>query len=189
MKENRTFKFVVEVVRRDQFSIDLCQWCYTLEITIFYGYIGFNFFPAEFNCCLCLNHLHYFLPNSRYFKASFSNIKVKSAHHEKFLKMPKGKAVAVRASWEGLKSPFVRFRDLSGPEDVANWAEMARCIFLIQGEENHHRTSSVRQREVGCQATLTVDESMGYHFVGFRDPRGGVQGHRVSTPKRPSTPA
>ena len=127
MKENRTFKFMVEIVRRDQFSIDLCQWCYTFDNTIFYVYIGFNFFPAEFNCCLCLCYLHYFIPNScAYLKLhSLAISKVKS-------KMPKGKAIAVRASWEGLNSPFVRFRDLSGPEDVANWAEMERCAFAIQ---------------------------------------------------------
>ena len=174
MKENRTFKFVVEVVRRDQFSIDLCQWCYTLEITIFYGYIGFNFFPDESNFCLCLNFLHYFLPNSCvYHKASFvpskSKVPIKS-------KMPKGKAIAVRAPWEGRKAPFVHLRDLSGPEDVANWAEMARCAFGNEKEENHHQTSSVRKREVACQATLTMDDSVGYHFVGFRGPRAGVQG-------------
>ena len=123
MKENRTFKFMVEIVRRDQFSIDLCQWCYTFENTIFYVYIGFNFFPVEFNGCLCLCYLHDFLPNScAYLKLHSSIPKCLSKNR---LKMPKGKAIAVRASWEGLNAPFVRQCDLRGPEDVANWAEMA----------------------------------------------------------------
>ena len=73
-KENRTFKFVIEVVRRDQFIYRIMSMVYTFDITTFYGHIGFNFFPAEFNGCLCLNHLHYSLPNSRYFKASISVI-------------------------------------------------------------------------------------------------------------------
>ena len=66
---------------------------------------------------------------------------------------------------------------------------MVRCSFGNEKEENHHRAPSVRQREVACQATLTIDDSMGYHFVGFRGPRAGVQGRKVSTPKRLSTPA
>ena len=88
-----------------------------------------------------------------------------------------------------MNTPFIYLRDLNGPEDVSNWAEMARCGFAIEKEENHRRPPSVRQREVACQATLTIDDSMGYHFVGFKGPRAGAQGRKVSTPKCPSTPA
>ena len=136
MKENRTFKFVIEVVRRDQFIYRIMSMVYTFDITTFYGHIGFNFFPAEFDCCLYLYHLHNFLPNSRFSQSFIYKVPIKayqSAYQSAyFLKMPKGKALAVRASWEGLNAPYVHVRDLSGPEDVANWAEVARCAIVIQ---------------------------------------------------------
>ena len=69
-EEKQNFKFMVEIMRRDQFSIVLYQWCSTFAITIFYSYIGFNFFHDKFKLCLYLNLFDDLSSNSRFLLAN-----------------------------------------------------------------------------------------------------------------------